>query len=158
MSETLTVTAVTRTLIGTADCWLVEQAHPDGTPHLHVFPTDTLAWRAAEYGIDLADTDTLLDIVLHEPHLPGDDRLLPTAANRDAARADLLARIADTKTNHVHVISPQDRRPDSTGPTPDPLDLIRRHTIDPAKARAIHDHINSQGHPVPSRRPSEAAR
>ncbi|MGW3821793.1 hypothetical protein ACWEAF_05660 [Streptomyces sp. NPDC005071] len=51
-------------------CWAVDMVKPDGTEHRHVFPQDTLAWRAAEYGIDPADTDQLLDIVLHEPWAP----------------------------------------------------------------------------------------
>jgi hypothetical protein len=51
-------------------CWAVDMVKPDGTGHRLVFPQDTLAWRAAEYGIDPADTDQLLDIVLHEPWAP----------------------------------------------------------------------------------------
>lgn len=51
-------------------CWYVDMVKPDGSTHRHVFPQDTLAWRAAEYGIDPADTDQLLDIVLHEPWAP----------------------------------------------------------------------------------------
>lgn len=35
----------------------------------HVFPKDTLEWRAAEYDIDPNDVDTLLGIVLYEPLL-----------------------------------------------------------------------------------------
>lgn len=158
MSETLQVTAVHRTQIGTTDCWLVEQARPDGTTHIHAFPTDTLTWRAAEYGIDPTDTDTLLDIVLHEPHMPDDDRPQPTPANRDTARADLLAQIADAKANHVRVVSPGRRSLYGANSATDPLDLIRHHTIDPDRARAIHDHVNGQGHTVPTRHSSEATR
>lgn len=42
----------------------------DGT---HVFPHDILEWRAAEYGIDPANKELLLDIVLAEPYLTEDD-------------------------------------------------------------------------------------
>lgn len=72
----------------------------DGTviPGTHTFPEDTMEWRAAEYGIDPADLDTLLDIVLHEPHLPDDDQpelSLHNAPTIDAARDRHLARIKE---------------------------------------------------------------
>lgn len=35
----------------------------------HRFPHDTLRWRAAEYGIDPLDSETLLRVVLHEPFI-----------------------------------------------------------------------------------------
>lgn len=66
----------------------------------HVFPDDTLEWRAAEYGIDPADTETLLDMVLWEPHLPEPDRselLLNDAPDIDSAREYHLKRVADRK-------------------------------------------------------------
>lgn len=45
---------------------------PDGSRHMHVFPVDTLEWRAAEYELDPSDLDTLLEIVLAEPFLDPD--------------------------------------------------------------------------------------
>lgn len=66
----------------------------------HVFPDDTMEWRAAEYGIDPADTETLLDMVLWEPHLPDPDRpelLLHDAPDIDSAREYHLKRIAGRK-------------------------------------------------------------
>jgi hypothetical protein len=157
MTDTFTVTGVTRALVGGTDCWFIHQLRPDGQAHLHVLPVDTLAWRAAEYGIDPADLDTLLDVVLHEPHMPDDGRPQSTPASRDAARADLLQRIADTKANRVRIVSPPRRGP-SGAPSADPLDLIRHHTINPDRARAIHDHVNGQGHAALPHRTSKAAR
>ena len=66
----------------------------------HAFPVDTLEWRAAEYGIDPADLDTLLDIVLHEPFLGEPDQpdmLLYDAPTVEEARAYHLARIDAVK-------------------------------------------------------------
>lgn len=62
-------------------CWYVDTERPDGSQRRHVFPKTTLAWRAAEYGIDPADTDTLLDIVLHEGFAPHPDNPLTAAAD-----------------------------------------------------------------------------
>jgi hypothetical protein len=39
----------------------------------HCFPKDIFEWRAAEYGIDPTDMDTLIDIVLSEPFLEDSD-------------------------------------------------------------------------------------
>lgn len=67
----------------------------------HCFPKDTLEWRAAEYGIDPADTDALLDIVLAEPFLmPGDftpGESLHDAPDIEAARRAHLRRCAQGK-------------------------------------------------------------
>lgn len=80
--------------------------HDDGTStrHVHLFPLDTLEWRAAEYGVDPADTATLLDIVLAEPFLTPDDwaagHQLHDAPDIDTARRDHLARCARVKLRH----------------------------------------------------------
>lgn len=159
MIETLRVTAVERALIGTTECWAVHQERPDGTTHLHVFPADTLTWRAAEYGIDPADTTTLLDIVLHEPHLTDPDTYDPpaaqalrqraghtapvtlaTARSRDEARQAHLARIEYTKATRTHVVSGGPAGRAAAGG--DPLDIIRRHTVHPDRAREIHAAIH----------------
>jgi hypothetical protein len=52
------------------ECWMVGYRRPDGALHSHVFPKFTLAQRVAEYDLDPADVDTILDIVLHEPFIP----------------------------------------------------------------------------------------
>lgn len=83
-----TITEITEGVIGETLTWQVHMADAGGKRHIHVFPQETLTWRAAEYGIDPADTDTLLDIILHEPFLP--DLGTPEAAVADpAARAGL---------------------------------------------------------------------
>jgi len=51
------------------ELWRVTSLRPDNVLHCHVFPKTTMQSRAAEYGIDPTDTNTLLDIVLHEPYM-----------------------------------------------------------------------------------------
>jgi hypothetical protein len=71
----------------------------DEIVHSHVFPKDTLDWRAAEYGFDPADTRTILYCILMEPWEEQDQKpendhgehyvhTLPQAA----ARAEKLRR------------------------------------------------------------------
>ncbi|ARX81516.1 hypothetical protein SMD44_00914 [Streptomyces alboflavus] len=71
-------------------CWAVDMRKPDGGTYRHVFPTDTLAWRAAEYGLDPADTAALLDVVLHEPFAPHPDDPI-TAADDPVLAAGLMS-------------------------------------------------------------------
>lgn len=93
---------------GDVQMWRIEgaQEHDDGTtvPLIHLMPLDTLEWRAAEYGIDPADTATLLDIVLAEPYLSEEDwaagHRLHDAPDIDIARAAHLARCARVKLRH----------------------------------------------------------
>lgn len=88
--------------------WLVTQTHTEdngtSTRHVHAFPLDTLEWRVAEYGIDPADVDTLLDVVLTEGHLTPQDwedgHQLHNAPDIATARADHLARCAKAKLRH----------------------------------------------------------
>lgn len=95
---------------------------------VHVFPLVTLEWRAAEYDIDPADVDTLLDIVLAEPYLTPEDwatgtRLLD-APDIATARHDHIARCAAAKLRHRISTRP---RPPAAGQArpPHPLDAIR---------------------------------
>ena len=88
MPRIMTVESATADLVGDTDCWRVIVKDGTGAGYNHVFPVSTLAWRAAEYGIDTTDTETLLDVILHEPHLPDLDD--PDEAAKDpAARAGM---------------------------------------------------------------------
>jgi hypothetical protein len=149
------------------ECWAVVMARPDGSKHVYVFPKFTLEQRAAEYGFDPADIETLLDIVLHEQfvHSPGGEiedpaaaqgmlspalvssgmarkgQLVPTdlfnAPTIKDARDAHLARVEHGKRNRGRV------RPPAKGP--DPLDQIRaEHGITTAgvAARAREVHLN----------------
>jgi len=70
--------------------------------HAYTFPTDMLETRAAEYGLDPADVDQLIEIILYEPHVQEDSDdpdLLHNADTIAKARVALLQRIADAKGN-----------------------------------------------------------
>ena len=104
----VTFTTVKTQMHGDVEAWRVEGVleQDDGTrvPYFHLMPLDTMEWRAAEYGIDPADTATLLDIVLAEPHLSEEDwaagHQLHDAPDIDTARADHLARCTRAKLRH----------------------------------------------------------
>ena len=111
--------------------WVVEvtQTEDDGTvtTGTHTFPTDTLEWRAAEYGIDPSDVDTLMDIVLAEPYLTEEHwqtgSRLHDADTVGQARADHIARCAKVKLAH---------RMSTRGKAAVPLQAVReRHDMHP---------------------------
>lgn len=104
MAEKWTIQESQARTIGETPCWEISLLKPDGTIHAHLMPTVALEWRAAEYGIDPADVDTLLSVVLHEPWMPlTDDGTGPhyaddgpdlwQADNTDTARTAHLARV-----------------------------------------------------------------
>jgi hypothetical protein len=76
----------------------------DGVERVHLFPLDTLEWRAAEYEIDPADRQTLLEIVLYEPLLDGHSHEHPKHLYRAGSIAEAreyhLGRIAALKAKH----------------------------------------------------------
>lgn len=83
MPDIRTVTEVASSTEGVTPCWRVRTINPAGATAEHIFPKSTLAWRAAEYGLDPADTELLVDIILHEPFLPDLDD--PDEADKDPA-------------------------------------------------------------------------
>lgn len=98
------------------------------TRYAYVFPTDTLEWRSAEYGIDPTDIDTLLDMVVVEPYLTPQDWAAGThlydAPDINTARADHLQRCAQAKLRYRMGTRP-------AAGQPSPLDPIRtNHGID----------------------------
>lgn len=124
VADIRTVTTVVSEQVGpeAVPCWRVRTTDTLGRETEHIFPHVTLAWRAAEYGIDPTDTATLLDVILHEPFLP--DLEDPDAAAADpAAKAGMTvpARQAHGKT----------RKGD-----PEPVRLRNANTI--ADARVAH--------------------
>ncbi|MFM9635986.1 hypothetical protein [Streptomyces turgidiscabies] len=106
-------------------------------------PQDILDWRAAEYGIDPTDTDTLLEIVLHELHMPvteetdgqparyaGDGPVLKEATSTAAARAAHLDRVKNCPVR----IAVRDRAA---------LNPIRARRPDPARIRAMREAVDT---------------
>lgn len=163
------------------DLWHVTYQDVAGTVRHHVFPKNTLEWRAAEYGIDPADVDTLLDIVLHEPHAPHpDDRL--TADDDPAVAAGLMSTApvsrgsvragdlvpttlytAETveQAREAHLLRIQytkTNRVQISAPRGrrDPLDAIRQRPANPERVAAMAQHVDRtrrrlRGEPVPDR-------
>lgn len=75
--------------------WRVDYLRPDGVRWCHVFPDGTMGWRAAEYGIDLNDADTLLQTILHEQHIAvsPDDPAFLYNTDEETARIHHLAKV-----------------------------------------------------------------
>lgn len=94
---------------GPVDCCRVITRAADGHGLTHVFPKAALEWRAAEYGIDPADVDTLLDIVLHEQLLDDEEAAtigpdLFEAPSTERARQAHLARIEACKRGRERIV------------------------------------------------------
>lgn len=122
-------------------CWRVEVRRPGGAQYDHVFPKAILEWRAAEYGIDPTDIDTLLHVILHEPHLTaleeegggprGKGPTLWEATSTAQAQAAHLQRIQDCP---VSIDIAGSKHLDVIRQAPVALDGVRD------KARAVDTH------------------
>jgi hypothetical protein len=136
--------------------WAVDgtRATDDGTTQRfrHLFPLETLEWRAAEYGIDPADTATLLDVVLAEPYLSEEDwntgHQLHDAPDIATARRDHLARCARAKLRHRLTTRtaghPCRRVADESPLHPEALELKRQLV---AQARTAHRESRAAAQP-----------
>ncbi len=149
---------------GAEPLWGVYQVRPDRSTHLHIFPHTTFEWRAAEYGVDPDDVDTLIDIVLHEPFIPSmhdplvweneavarvvrETRNLPTCWTpgvSDETRLQAhLERIASVKRHRVQMVAaPQVERQAALKfvgsdrvAEKDPLSPIRAMRLDPVRVQ-----------------------
>lgn len=66
-----TVTEVAEyTLHNGVDCWIVKFLNEKGGKIPYTFPKFTLEQRVAEYDLDPTDITGVLDMILHEPHVP----------------------------------------------------------------------------------------
>lgn len=147
----------------------------DGSPvemRAHVMPEDTLEWRAAELGIDPADTDTLLRIVLVEPYLTDDtadpNRALHTAETTVDARTHHLQRInarlgatgrirGRRGAGQVRAAGPRAKVLLHSG-TEDPLAVIKRESpIDPDFVAVKREYVARVRDEVRTRRGQVAA-
>lgn len=150
----LTVDSVTESTKGGVNHWAIHWIDQDGNGGGLRMHKTLLEWRAAEYG--LMDVDDVLDLALHEPHLPDEPDRDDVAARvgyvtstspdaepiilRNApSTADALAahrlRIAEAKLVTAHV------RPPAKGK--DPLDIIRaNHGITAAGVREKREAVD----------------
>lgn len=170
MPEKWTIGETVARQIGESACWQVALIRPDGNTVNHVMPTTILEWRAAEYGIDPADVDALVDVILHEPHIPmiddgtrgpryaDDGPDLWTAENTTTAREAHLARI-QTCPVRIDVKGVKALDPIRTGHQPDP-DRIRamREAVDTNRWIKKHGDLPKQPIPQNPATTKEAAR
>lgn len=174
MAETWTVGETTARQVGGTPCWQVSLVRPDGSTLIHLMPANTLDWRAAEFGIDPTDVDTLLEVVLHEPHMPMTDDPekgpqftdggpdLWTADNTDTAREAHLARVQACPVQ-IGVRNAKALAAIRNGHHPDPTQIrAMRETVDTSRwlkkygdlpAPPIPEMPLTSGHPTPLRRP-----
>jgi hypothetical protein len=88
----------------------VEHEGDSGTERLlHVLPKIAFDWRAAECDIDRADTDTLLEILLCEPHLPAPSpaamhRIWAAPSSRAAGEEHLTACREFARANGFQIV------------------------------------------------------
>ncbi|QFY09652.1 hypothetical protein GBF35_26020 [Nonomuraea phyllanthi] len=98
--------AVRANPLGAEPLWGVAVVKTDGSRFLKTFPHSTLEWRAAEYGIDPDDKDTLLDVILHESYIPREDDPL---TRMDPASAKVLSATRGTPDCWTPGVSDKDR-------------------------------------------------
>lgn len=124
------VTNVETTFSSTGtELWRVTSLKPDGTNHCHVFPKTTMESRAAEYGIDPSDVDTLLDIVLHEPYMVDPTNPRYDATDDPAIKAGLMGTAKRFKHNML------------TGAVVRPGDQIAAHCFNTDETTARQAHL-----------------
>lgn len=130
----------------------------DGTDfmQLHVFYPETLEWRAAEYGIEPTDLDTLIDIVLTDPFDDEDDPLWQVET-REEARDLMLAKVQARKER----ITPAQRRngksradicreagiPEeyAVAAEEDPIEYLKRAArVNPEVVEMLKEHVDKQ--------------
>ncbi|HEV2346441.1 MAG TPA: hypothetical protein VGS97_20245 [Actinocrinis sp.] len=86
--------------------WMVSYIRSDtGLAHTHGFPHEIFVNLCAEYEHDPHDIDTLIQLVLHQPHMDiqhTDDDFV-YKATIEQARAGHLAKLAKSQQDHVYV-------------------------------------------------------
>lgn len=85
---------------------IYDEIPANGNPKIeegvYVVPEDAFEWRAAEYGIDPLDINTLVDIILAEPFIEAAEDIPPlfTAESIAEARRIHLSRCSEAKLKH----------------------------------------------------------
>jgi hypothetical protein len=145
MAEKLEIAEVQERLVGGTPCWLVIMNRENGLKMGHLMPQEIIDNRAAEYGLDPADIDSILEIILHEEHLPmvedpvtgtvkheDDDQVVTSAESTTQAREAHLARLKKSRVS-VKVKGSK------------PLDKIRKgHRSDPDRLAKLKEHFDTR--------------
>lgn len=101
------ITRVYSTGNNSFQAWVVDYTDQDGMTRNYVFPSSALTFRAAEYGIDLSDAATLLDIIIHEHYMDPtefhpDHPEFVYNTDQETARSAHLNRVRKLKLQIVH--------------------------------------------------------
>jgi len=123
--------------------WRIQmQAEINGklTSFSHCFPEEIFMFRAAEYGFDPTDIDTMMDVILAEPHTKIDPGThLYELKDRDEAKRHHVTRCARKKLDmrlstrsNKSVLKAKAANPDDPTTQEDvdadhPLDTLRNH-------------------------------
>ncbi|WP_199546584.1 hypothetical protein [Streptomyces sp. N35] len=144
MPETWTVETVAEKKIGDTPCWQFRLLRPDGRPHIHTIPMAALDRYAAEYDMNPTDTDSLLEILLHEPHMPMTDEADgtpqryadpgPTLWEAESTRAAREAHLSRVKTCPVRIDVRGSRAVDTIRAT---------HTPDRERVRTMREEVDT---------------
>lgn len=70
MPEKWEIDEVIDLVVGETPCWQVVLVRPDGNKVNHIMPQVILDNKAAELGMDPEDVDGLMEVILHEQHVP----------------------------------------------------------------------------------------
>ena len=94
----LLVEDIKKGIHGKRELWEVHCRDEADEVHIHFFPDVALEWRAAEYGIDPGEVETLLDIILHEVFIP-DVTQLVNAEEDPAAKAGMFGEAVGSEAH-----------------------------------------------------------
>jgi hypothetical protein len=113
MPTKYTIDQVIPTQVGKTEYWDIYFRKPDSNSHIYRMPKITLDARAAEYGIDATDVETLMEISLHEIFLEMSqddetnemrfDDQSPTLMSAESTQAAREAHINRLKTCPVKI-------------------------------------------------------
>ncbi|NUW45536.1 hypothetical protein [Nonomuraea rhodomycinica] len=137
--------------------WMIHTTNPGGPPYVYALPACTFANLAVEYGLDPDDIDTLLDVAIHQLHIPepgvrrnaetdpaarkgmlrgGRPVTLGNADSTSHAREAHLERVAWVKETAVRVTAPTPGR--RRVASPHALDLAGQAVeVDPGERLAV---------------------
>jgi hypothetical protein len=110
--------------------WRAHFIKPDGSGHTHAIGITAPHWRIVEYDLDPTDTETILDIILHEQFIQPPDIHNMTAVE---AKKIHLNNILHVKKNMVSI----DHKSDHFKP------FHVHHGITPERISKFQEHIDA---------------
>lgn len=102
-----------RTIIHSAEhaampwVWEIHSQGEDGLKGMHLVPKSALDFRAAEYGIDPTDVDTLVGMLLAEVHMPTteQEQLDPVLKAKAKSHLWSASTTAEARANHLQRVN-----------------------------------------------------